>query len=101
MARFRSTVSTADALVSPESVRLLAGEVIAPAHFFTGPEITLEWQHLEAEELAWEIYRGRLLDPAHTRQRRTFEAWNVYQTGTDGRSAEPLFALKLDAESGL
>jgi hypothetical protein len=101
MAHFRSSTSTSDALVSLESVRQLAREVIAPAHFFTGPEITLEWHHVDAEELIWEIFRGRLLDPAHTRQRRTFEAWNVYQSGPDDRSAEPLLALKLDAESGL
>ncbi len=29
-----------------------------------------------------------------------FEAWNVYQTGPDGRSSEPLLSLKWDAAAG-
>ena len=68
-----------------------------PNHFYVGPDLALEWRHVPAEEISWEIFRGRLLDPAHTRQRRVFEAWNVYQTGPDGRSSEPLLSLKWDA----
>jgi hypothetical protein len=42
-----------------------------------------------------------LLDPAHTRERRSFEAWNVYQTTPEsGRSGEPLLAVKFDVEAG-
>jgi hypothetical protein len=62
--------------------------------------LQLEWKHLPAEETSWEVFRGHLLDPAHTRQRRTFESWNVYQTSPEGRSAEPLLSLKLDAPAG-
>jgi hypothetical protein len=75
-------------------------ELLRPAHFYVGPDLRLEWRHVAAEEVAWEIFRGRLLDPAHTRERRTFEAWNVYQIGSDGRSAEPLLSLKRDAAAG-
>jgi hypothetical protein len=74
--------------------------MLAPAHFFVGPGLRLECEHVAREELVWEIYRGRLLDPAHTRQRRVFEAWNVYTIRSEGRSAEPLLALKLDAADG-
>src|SRR5262249_8169349 len=38
--------------------------------------------------------------PAHTRERRRFTAWNVYVTDADGRSAEPLLAVKFDAAQG-
>jgi hypothetical protein len=78
----------------------VAADVIRAAHFFDGPGLELEWEHAEQEESAWEVFRGRLLDPAHTRQRRRFEAWNVYRRTPEGRSAEPLLALKLDAAAG-
>ena len=39
-------------------------------------QLTLEWDHAEREDLSWEIFQGRLLDPAHTRERRLFETWN-------------------------
>jgi hypothetical protein len=76
--------------------------MIRPEHFFVGPDLALEWEHVAAEELVWEVFQGRLLDPAHTRQKCTFEAWNVYRAaGPDaGRSAEPLVALKLDEGAG-
>jgi hypothetical protein len=78
----------------------VAADVIRPAHLFVGRGWELEWEHAAEEEVAWEVFRGRLLDPAHTRQRRRFEAWNVYQRGPDGRSGEPLLALKVDAATG-
>jgi hypothetical protein len=74
--------------------------MIRPAHFFVGLDLALEWEHVPSEELVWEIFQGRLLDPAHTRQRRSFEAWNVYSRSDTGRSAEPLLSLKLDADAG-
>src|SRR5207248_567121 len=85
---------------SPEGVRGVAAEVFRPAHFFTGPGLLLEWDHAGAEEVSWEVFRGRLLDPAHTRQRRVFEAWNVYALSEAGRAPEPLLSLKLDLPGG-
>ena len=75
------------------------GEVTRPCHFFTGPNLRLEWEHPPEEESVWEVFQGRLLDPAHTRQRRTFEAWNVYQLTDEGRSGEPLLSLKWDHDA--
>ncbi len=71
----------------PPGPPLPFAEVMRPAHFYVGPGLTLEWEYVAAEEISWEIFRGRLLDPAHTRERRTFEAWNVYQIDPDGRSS--------------
>jgi hypothetical protein len=84
------------------SVRALAAEMLRPAHFYLGPQLALEWEHVAAAETAWEIFQGRLLDPAHTRQRRCFEEWNVYAAPAPGepRPNEPLLSLKLDAEAG-
>jgi hypothetical protein len=75
-------------------------EAVRPGHFFVGPGTRLEWDHTDAEEVSWEVFRGRLLDPAHTRQRRTFESWNIYLLGEVGRSAEPLLSVKWDAAAG-
>ncbi len=87
--------------ITPDHLRRLIAEAVRPAHFFVGPATRLEWQHAEAEEVSWEVFRGRLLDPAHTCQRRTFEAWNVCLITDGGRSPEPLLSVKLDAAAGL
>ena len=47
-----------------------------------------------------EVFRGRLLDPAHTREKAVFSAWSAYEKTPDGRSAEPVLSLKLDAAAG-
>ena len=60
--------------ITQDGVRQLIREVLSPAHFYLGPDWQLERQQLPAEEISWEIFQGRLLDPAHTRERRTFEA---------------------------
>ncbi len=83
-----------------DGIPRLAAEATRPAHFYVGPDLTLEWEHVAEEAISWEVFRSRLLDPAHTRQRRTFEAWNVYQSGPDGRSEEPLLSVKWDAAAG-
>ena len=88
-----------DTPLSPETIRWLCGEVTRLCHFFTGPNMRLEGEHQPSEESVWEIFQGRLLDPAYTRQRRTFEAWNIYQLAGEGRSAEPLLSLKWDQDA--
>jgi hypothetical protein len=69
---------------------------LAPGRFFVSGGLDLIWEHTPAEDTAWEIFRGRLLDPAHTRQRRTFAAWNAYLVERGERSVEPLLSVKLD-----
>jgi hypothetical protein len=80
----------------------LLAEMFRPAHFFLGPQLELEWEHVAEQELTWEIFQGRLLDPAHTRQRRFFAAWKIYAASPLGaeRPNEPLLALYLDTEAG-
>ncbi len=86
--------------LTPEVVRAAIADALLPVHFFTGPHTTLEWEQLPAEETVWEVFQGRLLDRAHTRRQRTFEAWNVYLRAGEARSAEPLLAVKLDLGEG-
>jgi hypothetical protein len=103
MPRFRARLSSAcSEALTRERVRALIADIFRPAHFFLGPDLALEWEHVASEGLVWEIFQGRLLDPAHTRQRRSFEAWNLYPTNVaeGDRAEEPLLAVKLDADAG-
>ena len=81
--------------LSLEEVRRIAGEVVAPRRFFSRGSLTLGWSHVPAEEVVWEIFQGRLLDFAHSRERRCFESWNVHSL-PDGDPAVPLLSIKRD-----
>jgi hypothetical protein len=80
-------------------IRAFLNQAMLPANFFVGGGLKLRWEHLEVEDVSWEIFHGRLLDAAQTRFRRTFEAWNVYKIDADGLSAGPILSLRLDFES--
>ncbi len=101
MPRFRAAMPSAFfGAITQASVRALVAEMFRPGHFFLGPELELQWEHVVEQEFVWEIFQGRLLDAAHTRQRRSFEAWKIFATCVPGedRLSEPLLALYLDAE---
>jgi hypothetical protein len=100
MAWFRTTTPTTLAGLTQAMVPKVMAEVVLPAHFFTREPVALEWEFAASEDLPWEVLHGRLVDPAHTRQRRKFAAWNLFLTDEDGRSQEPLLSLKLDASEG-
>lgn len=80
-----------------DEVRRIIDEVSRPGHFFERQPFTLEWVLVPQEESYWEIFQGRLLDGAQTRQRQTFEAWNIHLHNDTERSAEPMLSIKLDA----
>jgi hypothetical protein len=95
----------------PSCLNALIAEMLRPAHFFLGSDLALEWEHAAEENLMWEIFQGRLLDPTQTRQRRSLAAWKVYATvppsppprcgggeGGESRPSEPILALYLDTE---
>jgi hypothetical protein len=100
--RQRPPEGSATSALAPslDQVRRLAADALRPAQFYLGNGLTVELEHQVREEVSWEIYRGRLLDPAHTARRHVFEAWNLFLINENGRSAEPLLSLKLDAASG-
>jgi hypothetical protein len=83
-----------------DEIRAVIADAVAPRHFFVGNGLELEWEHAQAEDIPCEIYKGRLLDASQTRERRRFEAWNIYSIDEFGRSTEPLLSVKLDAEMG-
>lgn len=76
-------------------IRHLLSECFAPEHFFLARGKSLEWEQT-AEELPWEIFKGRLLEPAHSTVTQTFAAWNAYWREQESRSTEPILSLKLD-----
>ncbi len=61
-----------------DDVRHTADLLIRPERFFTGRTLLLGWSHVPAAEEVWEVFQGRLLDPVHSRQRCSFESWNVH-----------------------
>ncbi|MCS6851889.1 MAG: hypothetical protein NZ700_12060 [Gemmataceae bacterium] len=87
------------AVLSDDTVRRVMTEALAPAHFFVGPSIDLEWSTATGEEV-WEVFQGRLLDAAQTRQRRFFVTHSVFLLRNGQRSAEPLLSLKWDVPDG-
>src|SRR5260370_12502937 len=103
MPRFRARpldAALVGATPSLAALPALLADVLAPSHFFAAPGREFVWECGD-EDTAWEVFRGRLLDPAHTRQRRRFVSWNVVLRGPDGgRPDEPVLALKWDVETG-
>lgn len=72
-----------------------------PVNFFVASPQRLEFEHLAHEELFWEIFHGRLLDGSQTRERRSFESWNVYLLeATGSRSLEPIVSVRWDRAGG-
>jgi hypothetical protein len=104
MPRFREPPVLPPALSAlspgPEALRAVIAEVFRPAHFLLGPGLELTREHHPTQETSWELFQGQLLDPAQTRRRAVFEAWEMYLVGPEGRSGEPLLALKLDEAAG-
>src|SRR5262245_3036943 len=84
--------------VSLEDARGLAGRLLAKSNFFA--TLPLAWRHDPAADRPWEVFRGRLLEPAHTRRRWVLESWDVFLDTPEGPAAEPLVGLKLDAGAG-
>ena len=102
MPRFRSSDASGirpqadDHWRSVDAIRGLLADVLRPDNFFVGTGLVLDWKHDPAEELPWEIFRGRLLPPAQTRLHKTFEAWGGFRVDDGKRAETPLLSLKLD-----
>jgi hypothetical protein len=81
-------------------VPLLINRALEPGNFLVRPDLTLLWKQPVLEEIAWEVFRGRLLDSAHTRQTQRFTSWNVFVMERDEPAAEPILSVKLDETEG-
>jgi hypothetical protein len=88
--------------ITASVVRELCAAAIHPANFFVAKPLRLTWKHTPEMNVFWELFHGRALDRSQTRQRRCFEAWNVFVTEQSGQdSDEPLLSVKYDAVAGI
>lgn len=77
-----------------DSVAQAVSASLVPRAFFAPPEAPLSFSFDPRLTWRWEILAGRLLDPALTREERTFTAWHVEQQVDDRR--EPRVSILLD-----
>jgi hypothetical protein len=79
---------------------LAVGQLIDAAmqsgHFYADPQLHLTWIAARSETIAWELFRGRVLDASQTRLRKTFLSWHVFQTDATNPATEPMISVKLD-----
>ena len=92
MPRFRDRLSQSHDRLTESAVEAIIADVIAECHFWSVPELALQWLPVREETVPWEIFRGRLLDPAHCMQERSFRAWNIVADG----GVEPMLSVKWD-----
>ena len=69
------------------AIRVAVAEALHPSHFLVSKRLTLEWAQPGEEEIVWEVFQGRLLDASQTRNRQTFESWNLFQIAAHGHLA--------------
>jgi hypothetical protein len=98
MPRFRPRL-TQPLAASPDllAVGQIIDALMQPGHFFVAPSLHLCWSEAAAEEVPWEVFRGRLLDRSQTRQRGRFLAWHITEEGAD----TPLLSVRLDVNAGV
>jgi len=88
-------------LFLPGGIGDLLERLLAPANFFVGKDVVLQWDQVLDEETTWEIFHGRLLDPAHTRQRAVFSSWNVLLALPPGGPHPTAMVLSLKLREGV
>lgn len=95
---FRTQLAQSDSSpIDEERVAQACARAMCPENFFIASPQRLVFEHHAHEEVFWEIFQGRLLDGSQTRERRSFESWNVYLLGEGGsRSLEPIFSVRWD-----
>ena len=65
------------------AVGQLIDGAMQPGQFFVAPPLKLTWSATRAETIAWEIFRGRLLDRKQTREQKTFLSWHIGEDGAE------------------
>ena len=94
MPRFRPPTSgtASDAALDLLAIGQLIDDAMQPGHFYVAADLPLTWIAARAETIAWEIFRGRLLDTSQTRLQQTFLSWHAIEEN----ATEPLISVKLD-----
>ncbi|MGD9721118.1 MAG: hypothetical protein AB7O59_03570 [Pirellulales bacterium] len=82
--------------MNDEAVLGAIDSVLATAHFFVPPPGRLRIEQTPRQEVAWEVFRGHLLDAAHSSATRTFQSWRVFVDAGGTPSEAPLVLLYWD-----
>ncbi len=81
-----------------ESIHAIIASVLRPDGFFVKPPSRWACSLIQAETRRWELFRGQLLDPNHTRETATFTAWHVQLSPADRLTQGPILSLRLAPE---
>jgi hypothetical protein len=84
--------------VTASQARACAEEALRPGRFCTARADILSFTHSPPGEIPWELFQGRLLDPAHSRRRQAFESWDAHLAGGDPDA--PLLSVKFSPAEG-
>ncbi len=77
-------------------IEAIVSEILSPGHFFASEPDKLLFERILHEEISWEVFRGRLLDPTQTRAQRSFSAWNVLFKGDADNLVTTVVSVKYD-----
>ncbi|MBI3823586.1 MAG: hypothetical protein HY289_13030 [Planctomycetes bacterium] len=92
MLRFRPATDALGPVDDLLAVGQLIDDAMRPGHFFVAPDLHLTWVAAKSETIRWEIFRGRLVEAAQTRQEKTFLSWHILEAD----ATEPTISVKLD-----
>jgi hypothetical protein len=76
-------------------------DALQPRRFHVGPGYRCRIERDVAETCRWEIFRGNLLDPAFTREEKSFRSWQVFIEPLEQPAAVPMLSLKWDEAANL
>ncbi|MBI1829903.1 MAG: hypothetical protein HYR84_00465, partial [Planctomycetes bacterium] len=74
-------------------------DAMRPGHFFVAANCRFNWIAARSETVAWEIFRGRLVDAIQTREKRTFLAWHVIEESGECAPTESTISVKFDVNA--
>ena len=77
----------------------LIDDAMQPGQFYVGPDLRLSWIAARAETIRWELFHGRLLEAAQTREQQTFLSWHLFEQNETHPATEPLISVKLDVQA--
>lgn len=75
--------------------------VLDPRNFAVKPGMRVQLAYNPAQEQSWEIFRGQLLDQGRTRQKQTFETWEVLIQEKDSQTLLPFVVINHDGAGRL
>ena len=98
--RLLDSASGSPAPLQMDGIPRLAAEATRPAHFYVGPDLPLEWEHVAEETISWEVFRGRLSRPGPHAAAPDLRGVERLPVGAGRPIRRPLLSVKWDAAAG-